>query len=137
MRRSRERFVGLARAATLTTPTYSHQPSAEHFQQSAEFLPLCNCGLGPLAVTVLPIPFARRAAAPLAPLLLLCYFFFADLTTSPGTRRPLKELSREIKCLPRSLPGARLYAHTDNCHHTLWRGAWPALLDISHSPGGH
>jgi hypothetical protein len=37
--------------------------SAEQFRQCAEFLPLCNRGLGPLAVTVLPIPFARRAAA--------------------------------------------------------------------------
>jgi hypothetical protein len=27
---------------------YSHQASTEHFQQGAEFLPLCNRGLGPL-----------------------------------------------------------------------------------------
>ena len=39
------------------------QASAEHFEQCAEFLPLRNRGLGPLAVTVLPVPFARRAAA--------------------------------------------------------------------------
>jgi hypothetical protein len=38
------------------------QASAEQFQQRAEFLPLRNRGLGPLAVTVLPIPFAMRAA---------------------------------------------------------------------------
>jgi hypothetical protein len=38
----------------------SHQPSAEHFQQCAEFLPLRNRGFGTLAVTVLPIPFARK-----------------------------------------------------------------------------
>src|SRR5262252_5763095 len=43
--------------------TYPCQASAEHFQQCAEFLPLRNRGLGPLAVTVLPIPFARRAPA--------------------------------------------------------------------------
>jgi hypothetical protein len=43
--------------------TYSCQAGAEHFQQCAEFLPLRNCGLGPLAVAVLPIPLARRAAA--------------------------------------------------------------------------
>jgi len=43
--------------------THSSQASAEHFQQCAEFLPLRNRGLGPLAVPVLPIPFARRAAA--------------------------------------------------------------------------
>src|SRR5262249_58197811 len=36
--------------------THSSQASAEHFQQRAEFLPLRNRGLGPLAVTVLPIP---------------------------------------------------------------------------------
>jgi hypothetical protein len=41
----------------------SCQASAEHFQQCAEFLLLSNRGLGPLAVTVLPIALARRAAA--------------------------------------------------------------------------
>jgi hypothetical protein len=56
---SGERSVGLARGA----PTYSHQAGAEHFQQCAEFLLLRNRGLGPLAMTVLPVPFARRAAA--------------------------------------------------------------------------
>ena len=35
----------------------------EPFQQRAEFLPLHNRGLGPLAVTVLPVPLAGRAAA--------------------------------------------------------------------------
>jgi hypothetical protein len=38
-------------------------PALEHFQQCAEFLPLRNRGLGALAVAVLPIPLARRAAA--------------------------------------------------------------------------
>ena len=42
---------------------YSHQPSTEHFQQCAEFLPLRNRGLGTLAMTVLPVSFAGRAAA--------------------------------------------------------------------------
>src|SRR6516162_5088164 len=42
---------------------YSCQPSAEHFEQCAEFLPLRNRGLGPLAVTILPIALARRPAA--------------------------------------------------------------------------
>jgi len=37
------------------------QASAEHFQQCAEFLLLRNRGLGPLAVTILPIPLASRA----------------------------------------------------------------------------
>ena len=36
--------------------------SAEQFQQCAEFLPFRNRALGPLAVTVLPIPLATRAA---------------------------------------------------------------------------
>src|SRR5262245_53433597 len=44
-------------------PLCSFQASAEHFQQCAEFALLRNRGLGPLAVTVLPTPFARRAAA--------------------------------------------------------------------------
>jgi hypothetical protein len=43
--------------------THSSEASAEHFQQCAEFLPLRNGGLGPLAVPVLPIPLARRPAA--------------------------------------------------------------------------
>jgi hypothetical protein len=34
-----------------TTECWSGQ-AAEHFQQRAEFLPLCNRGFGPLAVTV-------------------------------------------------------------------------------------
>jgi len=42
---------------------YSCQASAEHFQQCAEFLPLRNRGLRPLAVTVLPIALARRGTA--------------------------------------------------------------------------
>src|SRR6516225_10232097 len=37
--------------------------SAEHFQKCAEFPLLRNRGLGPFAVAVLPVPFARRAAA--------------------------------------------------------------------------
>jgi hypothetical protein len=43
--------------------TYSCQTSAEHLQQCAEFLPLRNRILGALAVAVLAIPLARRAAA--------------------------------------------------------------------------
>ena len=42
------------------------QASAQHFQQCAEFPLLRNRGLGPLAVTVLSIPLARRAPLPLA-----------------------------------------------------------------------
>jgi hypothetical protein len=41
---------------------FLHQASAEHFQQSAEFLPLRNRDLGTLAIPVLLIPLARRAA---------------------------------------------------------------------------
>jgi hypothetical protein len=43
--------------------TCSAQAGAEHFQQCAEFPLLRNRGLGPLAVTVLAIPLARRGAA--------------------------------------------------------------------------
>jgi hypothetical protein len=39
--------------------TYSCQAIAEHFKRCAEFAPLRNRGLGPLAVTVLAIPLAR------------------------------------------------------------------------------
>jgi hypothetical protein len=54
----------IAAHACARTPFYdSCQASAEHFEQCAEFLPLRNRGLGSLAVTVLPIPLARRAAA--------------------------------------------------------------------------
>ena len=45
-----------------------YQASAEHSQQCAEFPLLRNRGLGPLAVTVLPIALARRGVPlPLAP----------------------------------------------------------------------
>jgi hypothetical protein len=43
--------------------TYSCQASAQYFQQCAEFPLLRNRGLGPVAVAVLPIALARRAAA--------------------------------------------------------------------------
>jgi hypothetical protein len=43
--------------------TCSGQTSAEQFQQCAEFLALRNRGLGALAMTVLPVSLARRAAA--------------------------------------------------------------------------
>jgi hypothetical protein len=38
----------------------SGQATTEHFEQCAEFPPLSNRGLGPLAVPVLPIALARR-----------------------------------------------------------------------------
>jgi hypothetical protein len=43
--------------------TILRQANAEHFQQCVEFPLLRNRGLGPVAVTVLPIPLARRTAA--------------------------------------------------------------------------
>jgi hypothetical protein len=60
---SRLPLAPAGRAVGRGAGTYSRQAIAEHFQQSAEFLPLRNRDLGPLAVTVLPIPFAGRAAA--------------------------------------------------------------------------
>ena len=57
--------TAMLRRAARTTPlaTLRIQASAEHFQQCAEFLPLRNRGLGPLAVTVLPIALASRGTA--------------------------------------------------------------------------
>jgi hypothetical protein len=46
--------------------TRSCQSSAEHFQQCAEFPLLRNRGLGPLPMTVLPIPLASVLADPLS-----------------------------------------------------------------------
>jgi hypothetical protein len=43
--------------------TCSCQTSAKHFEQYAEFPPLRNRGLGPLAVTVLPISARQRGTA--------------------------------------------------------------------------
>src|SRR6516225_12241780 len=60
---SRRRAACRLNAAQAPDFTYSCQASTEHFQQCAEFPLLGNRGLGPLAVTVLPMPFARRAAA--------------------------------------------------------------------------
>jgi len=51
-----------ARSAVLNISS-SCQAVAEQFQQCTEFPPLRNRGFGPLAVAVLPIPLARRAAA--------------------------------------------------------------------------
>jgi hypothetical protein len=42
---------------------YSGRASAEHLQQCAEFALFRHRSLRALAVTVLPIPLARRAAA--------------------------------------------------------------------------
>ena len=53
-------MVRLAADPPLLVP---RQARTEHFQQSAEFLPLRNRSLGPLAMTVLPIPLTRGAAA--------------------------------------------------------------------------
>jgi hypothetical protein len=50
------------RTTHFSTLRISRQTSAEHFEQCAEFPLLPNRGLGRLAVTVLPIALARRAA---------------------------------------------------------------------------
>src|SRR5262249_23048212 len=60
---SRRRAACRLNAAQAPDFTYSCQASTEHFEQCAEFALLCNRGLGPLAVTVLPIPLARRGTA--------------------------------------------------------------------------
>ena len=77
------------------------QARAEHLQQCAEFLPLRNRGLGPLAVTVLSILFARRAAAT------ACnrqrpFFVAGDRQGFPlFVRSPREELSRAISSVER------------------------------------
>ena len=48
--------------------TCSCQASAEHLEQRAEPPPLRNRGLGPLAMTVLAVPLARRTAATFEPM---------------------------------------------------------------------
>src|SRR6516164_6381889 len=58
----------------------------EPFQQRAEFLPLHNRGLGPLAVTVLPVALARRAAGTRMPLrCLIGWPAQSTLTLSSGS----------------------------------------------------
>jgi hypothetical protein len=51
----------------LPKPRELCQAVAKHSQQCAESPLLRNRGLGALAMTVLPIPFARRAAATVWP----------------------------------------------------------------------
>jgi len=58
----------MASGSTARWRTCSCQASAEHFQQCAEFSPLRNRALGLLAVTVLPVPLARRGAATRMPI---------------------------------------------------------------------
>jgi hypothetical protein len=58
-----DRTTPLCFCSRIAGVTHSFQAGAEHFQQCAVSLPLDNRGLGPLAVTVLAIPLARRAAA--------------------------------------------------------------------------
>ena len=57
---------------------FSSQSSPEHLQQCAELSTLRNRGLGPLAVTILPVAFAGRRAATRCP---------AVQSTSPFTGR--------------------------------------------------
>ena len=53
----------MASGSTARCRTDSCQASAEHFQQCAEFPLLRNRGLGPLGVTILPIPLVGRGTA--------------------------------------------------------------------------
>ena len=53
----------MASGSTARWRTDSCQANAEHFQQCAEFALFRNRGLGSLAVTILPISFARRGTA--------------------------------------------------------------------------
>jgi hypothetical protein len=58
-----DRNLDPCRALARRTATGIHLSQREAFQQRAKFLPLRNRGFGTLAVTILPVPFARRAAA--------------------------------------------------------------------------
>ena len=55
----------MAMGSTEGCPNHANyvRPSRSIFQQCAESPLLCNRDLGALAVTVLPIPFARRPTA--------------------------------------------------------------------------
>jgi hypothetical protein len=76
----------MASSSTAMEPrACSSQASADHFQQCAEFLPLRNRGLSPLAVTVLPIAFARRGRR---------YRLRRRAMSSPDTRRPAQSTFR-------------------------------------------
>jgi hypothetical protein len=56
-------LVGRAiRWARARAPTYSRQPARSIFSNALNFCRFA-CGLGPLAVTILPVPLAGRAAA--------------------------------------------------------------------------
>jgi hypothetical protein len=77
----------LRRAAQPTTSrlyVFSSQASAEHFQQCAEFPLLRNCGLRALAVSVLAIPLARRAAASFSAAVQDTGPFSSLVTSAPG-----------------------------------------------------
>ena len=70
--------------------TYLRQASAEHLQQCAEFLPLSNRGLGPLAVTILPILLAGGPPLPFAPAI-------ENLSRSRVPRHPLLRVQHQVQ----------------------------------------
>src|SRR2546426_12455066 len=79
---------------------YSCQASAEHLEQCTEFLPLRTRGLGPLAVTVLPIPLPMRAAATVCGAPRGKWFPAKEATGIPGTSRSrLGKLARTARAL--------------------------------------
>jgi hypothetical protein len=79
---------------------YSCQASAEHFQQCAESLLLGNRGLGPLAVTVLPVALAMRAAATVCGAPRGKMVSGKEATGIPGTSRSrLGKLARTARAL--------------------------------------
>jgi len=64
----------------------SNQASAEQFQQRAEFPPLRNRALGPLAVTILPIALASRGTATSCAAVQSTAPFFSSLATGRVSR---------------------------------------------------
>jgi hypothetical protein len=73
------------RTTHFSTLRISRQASAEHLEQCT-VLPLRNRGLGPLGVTVLPIPLARRAAATVCAAVQSAAPFFSSLATGKDSR---------------------------------------------------
>ena len=100
----------------------SRQASAEHFQQCAEFALFRNRGLGPLAVTVLPVALTRRAAATLCA---------AVQSTAPLFRR-WRPAGLPALCTRSALPGClklnrlRVSLRSAQGHASKYAGqSWP------------
>src|SRR6266436_1361215 len=91
----------LAHAASLSPSMFLANVSCPSITRlSLQFLPLRNRGLGPLAVTVLPIPLAMRAAATVCSAPRGKMVSGKEATGIPGTSRSrLGKLARTARAL--------------------------------------